>query len=130
VNRPAILPAAPQDARPLRARQVPVAPALERAQHHRELAPGRGELVGIPRPAAGLPVRDLLHHPRLDQRGQARTQDVRGHAELLPELLEARGPEERLAHDQEGPALAEHAQAPCDRAGLVLGDPTHAAHRS
>ena len=58
--------------------------------------------------------------PGARERLQARGEDVAGDAEVALELGEAADAEERLADDQERPALAEHLHRAADRTGLVL----------
>ena len=58
--------------------------------------------------------------PGARERLQARREDVARDPEVALQLGEAADAEERLAHDQEGPALAEDLHRAADRTGLVL----------
>ena len=68
--------------------------------------------------------------PGARQRLQARREDVARDAEVALELGEAADAEERLADDQERPALAEHLHRAADRTGLVLHHVTVSRWRS
>jgi len=65
-----------------------VAPLLERAQYHLQLAPGWGELVAVARPLARLLVRLAGQDAVLDQRGQPLGQHVGRDAQGVTELGE------------------------------------------
>src|ERR1044072_4371999 len=98
--------------------QVLVAPAEDRDDRGGEVAAHRGQLVLV---ALGvLLVADLLEDPGAGERLQAGAQDVARDPQVALQLGEAADAEERLAHDQEGPALAEHLHRAADRTGLVL----------
>ena len=93
-----------------------------------EVAAHRGQLVLV---ALGLLlVADPLEDPGAGERLQAGREDVARDPEVALQLGEAADAEERLAHDQEGPALAEHLHRAADRTGLVLHHVTVSRWRS
>src|SRR4051794_4873032 len=75
-------------------------------------------------------VADLLEDPGARERLQAGAQDVAGDPQVALQLGEAADPEERLAHDQEGPALAENLHRAADRTWLMLHHVTVSRWRS
>src|SRR3954451_17873816 len=114
--------------RPLLAGQVGVAPAHDRHDRRIQVAAHRGQLVLV---ALGLlVVADLLQDPGARERLQTGREDVAGDPEVALQLGEAADPEERLAHDQEGPALAENLHRAADRTWLMLHHVTVSRWRS
>src|SRR3989449_3298147 len=104
-----------------RARAVHVtrSPARERAHDDAELAPAVGQLVlGPGRVGRVEAPRD---EPALLQELQPVRQDVRRDPREAPrEVREAPRPREQVAHEQEGPAVADHLQRLRHRARLAV----------
>ncbi len=73
-----------------------------------EVAPGRGELVEVSPGVLGVgpPLKDAVIDQAAEPTGQDRLRDV----EMRLEIVETAHPEERIAEDQKGPALADDLQ--------------------
>src|SRR5581483_148561 len=97
-------------------RDVPVSPLHECEQRYAEVAAFLGELVLV---ALGpLLVADAFEDSVVDELLEPVGEDVAGDAETLLELLETAPAEERVADDQQRPALADELERPRD--GAVL----------
>ena len=86
------------------------------------------------RPAAArafVAVRHALEQPRLGELAQAPGERGAGHVEVFAEVVEAAHAVERLAEQQERPALSDHVEGLGHRAvGEVDGSPVHASKDS
>src|ERR1043166_578518 len=100
------------------AEHVRVAPANEREQHRLQVeALGREPILVA---AWALLVRHAAQHPETHQLAQAVGEHVAGDAEAPLELLEPAHPQEAVAQDQDGPAVADHGDRASDRTGFAL----------
>jgi hypothetical protein len=97
---------------------VLVAPLSETGEGDVEVTPLSREPVL--EPLRALAVAHLLQDALLHQAVQAVGENVTGDAEALLELVEAAEPEERVADNQQRPALADDLERPGDRAVLAL----------
>src|ERR1700761_5315786 len=98
--------------------RVAVAPGEQREEQRLQVAPLLGQHVL--EALRVLAVAAALDDPLLGQRRQPRAEHVGGDAERGLELVEAAAPEEEVAEDQDGPALAEEGQRFGDRAVLLV----------
>src|SRR3954447_2733824 len=118
VDLPAAI-AVPEDHRPrVEAVDVLVAPVQQRHDRRPEVEP----LLGQPVLEAlrALLVADPLEHPGVDELAEPVGEHVPGEAEVPLEDVEPLRPEERLADDEEGPALADDLEGRGQRAVEVL----------
>jgi hypothetical protein len=95
------------------------APDRQRTHHETEPMPAVGEPIrGARRP---FRVELARHQPLTFHSPQAvRKQLRRNTGQLGAEILESRGPPEQVAHDEEGPALADQIERFRDRAVLTV----------
>src|SRR5215472_13861859 len=95
--------------------QVLIAPAERGEDDVVEVAAAVGEAVLVP--VGPLVVDRAVEHAGLDQALEAAGQEVAGDAQVSRQLREPAHAEERLAQDQEGPAVADHRHGPFDGVG-------------
>ena len=105
---------------------VAVAPLPQRHQDGIEVQAHLGESVALAS-AHGVLVRLASQNPRVDQTAEALREQGAGDPERRLEILEPFGGRERLAEDDQRPAVAQQGGRPGDRASL-FGD-LSGAHR-